>query len=30
MNLTQMTWFTTWTFSALFWTSLVWMGMIMR
>lgn len=30
MNLTQMTWFSTWTFSALFWTSLLWLGMMMH
>jgi len=30
MNLTQITWFSTWTFSALFWTSALWLGMVMR
>ncbi|CAX59895.1 Uncharacterized protein EbC_23640 [Erwinia billingiae Eb661] len=30
MNLTQMTWFSTWTFSALFWTSAVWAGLLMH
>lgn len=30
MNLTQMTWFSTWTFSALFWTSLLWMFLVIR
>ncbi len=30
MNLTQMTWFSTWTFSALFWASLLWMFLVIR
>jgi len=30
MNLTQITWFSTWTFSALFWTSALWLAMVMR
>lgn len=30
MNLTQITWFSTWTFSALFWMSAVWLGLMMR
>ncbi len=28
MNLTQMTWFSTWMFSGLFWLSLLWLGML--
>ena len=30
MNLTKITWFSTWTFSALFWTSALWLGMVVR